>query len=388
MSADVLEPRVDDASSPPSHERSERGAGRATAGLVTPRRIAVAACAAAAVVWPFLTPSGTWYFGSLAVIYGMVALSLTVLSGWTAQISLGHAAFLGLGVYTIRPLLEAGVPTVAAVVVAGAAAAAVSLVLGVPSLRLRGIHLAIVTLAFGMFCQSFLFGLTPFSGGGIPYVIQRPDLVASDRAFYLALLVPLSLCLLIVQRLRSADVGRVLFAIRDSEEAAQAMGVRLAPYKIGVFALSAGITGMAGGLYGLLIGATPAGDQFGVLQSWFFLAMPVIGGLEYLTGALVGAALVAFAQPLVELFELRILLASGALTIAVVLLRTGGIVGAVMQVRGQLARAFGGEPDVAPTLGSAGTGVEVPHRSPVVRLGLTAEAIGGWLRLAVRRSRS
>lgn len=303
------------------------------------RLTVVALAASLAVAWPFVTTPNLWFYGSLAVIYGMVSLSLTVLAGWTGQISLGHAAFLGLGVYAVRPLLEAGIPVALAVLVAGAAAAAVSLVVGVPSLRLRGVYLAIVTLAFGMVCESFLFGFQAFSGGGIAHVIPRPEALVSDRTFYLVTLVPLVICLIVIRRLRASDVGRVLFAIRDSEEAAQAMGVPLARYKIGVFALSAGVTGVAGGFYGLLIGATPAGEQFGVLQSWFFLAMPVIGGLGSLAGALVGAVVIAFAQPLVELLGMRILLASGMLTIAVVLLRTGGLVGMATGLRDTIRRA-------------------------------------------------
>jgi branched-chain amino acid transport system permease protein len=384
MTSNVLDEAVPSAG--PARSDDASPARRwSVARLVTPRRALMGLALAAAVAWPFAAPSGTWFFGCLAVIYAMVALSLTVLSGWTAQISLGHAAFLGLGVYTIRPLLAGGVPVVLAVLLAGVVAAAVSLLLGVPSLRLRGIYLAIVTLAFGMFSEGFLFPLEAFSGGGIAYVIERPTLVASDRALYLALLVPLGLCLLVVRRLRNSNVGRVLFAIRDSEDAAQSMGVRLAPYKIGVFALSAGITGAAGGLYGLLIGATPAGGQFGVLQSWFFLAMPVIGGLEYLSGALVGAALLAFAQPLVQVFELRILLASGALTIAVVLMRTGGIVGAVMGWRDRFKRAAGAGP--SPTAAFDPEATEDTTAVPAsARLALGPDGPAeGRLRLAIRR---
>lgn len=327
-----------------------RAATAATAtagGRGTGRLLRWGALIILAVAWPFLAPMGAWFYGCLAVIYAIVALSLTVLSGWTAQISLGHAAFLGLGVYAVRPLLERGVPVAAAVVLAGLAAAAVSLLLGVPSLRLRGVHLAIVTLAFGMVCQKFLFGFDAFSGGGIAHTIEAPAGLDSDRALYLALLVPLGLCLALVARLRASDAGRVLFAIRDSEEAAQSLGVSIARYKIGVFALSAGMTGLAGGCYGVLIGATPAGDGFGILQSWFFLAMPVIGGMESAAGAVVGAVVVAAAKPVVDVIGIRLFLACGALTVAVLLARTGGIVGALTRLRDELARVSGEQAPVA-----------------------------------------
>lgn len=313
----------------------------------TPRTALLALAVLVAVAWPFAASPSLWFTGCLAVLYAMVALSLTVLSGWTAQISLCHAAFLGIGTYSVRPLLELGVPLPLAVLVAGAVAALVSLALGVPSLRLRGVYLAIATLAFGMVCQSFVFGFPVVSGGAAAHVVERPDLVTSDRAYYLALLVPLGITLVVVRRLRDGNVGRVLFAIRDSEPAAQAMGVRLAPYKIGVFAFSAGITGVAGGLYAPLVGATPAGDQFGILQSWFFLAMPVIGGLSSVAGALVGATLLAFAGMLTDVLGVRLFLASGVLTVAVLLLRTEGLIGWLQRMRGDLRRAAGLEQELA-----------------------------------------
>lgn len=328
-----------------------------------PRTLALALGAVVAVGWPFLTGPSMWFSGCLAVLYAMIALSLTVLSGWTAQISLCHAAFFGIGTYTVRPLLDAGLPLPVAVLGSGIVAALVSLAVGVPSLRLRGVYLAIATLAFGMVCQSFLFGFPAVSGGASAHVVERPDLVGSDRAYYLALLVPLGIMLAVVHRIRRGNVGRILFAIRDSEPAAQAMGVRLAPYKIGVFAFSAAMAGVAGGFYAPLVGATPAGDQFGILQSWFFLAMPVIGGLSSMAGAILGATILAFANTLTEALDLRLYLASGALTVTVLLLRTEGLVGWLVRVGHDLRRAAGQEPTLAASfLPEGDTTRELPHR--------------------------
>lgn len=325
------------------------GSSRAARHQVPARTIGVTVGVILAVAWPFLAPASMWFNSALAVLYAMIALSLTVLSGWTAQISLAHAAFFGIGTYAVRPLLDANLPLPLAVLGAGAVAAMISLALGVPSLRLRGVYLAIVTLAFGMVCQSFLFTFTAVSGGALPHVVARPAWLASDRAYYLALLVPLAITLMIIGRMRCGNVGRVLFAIRDSEPAAQALGVRLARYKIGVFAFSAAITGVAGGFYAPLVGATPAGDQFGVLQSWFFLAMPVIGGLSSMAGALLGATMLAFAGTLTDLLELRLFLASGVLTIGVLLLRTEGLVGWMKRLVRDVRRAAGAEAELAAT---------------------------------------
>jgi branched-chain amino acid transport system permease protein len=342
------------------------------------RRIAVLLLLIAAVGWPFLAPAGTWFTGALAVSYTFVALSLVVLSGWTGQISLGQAAFYGFGVYLIRPVLEAGVPAPLALIAVGLAGAAISLVLGVPSLRLKGVYLAIATLAFGAMCQNYLFNQDFISGGTAAQLIPRPTGLESTRAFYLWALVPLVVALLVVRQLRRSDVGRVLIAMRDSENAAQALGVRLAPYKIGIFAFSAALACIGGGLYGMLIGATPAGTNFGILQSWFFLAMPLVGGLHSVAGAVVGGVLFAAAQPLTNVLGVRLYLMSGILVILVLLSRTGGVVGLVQLMaatwRRETAasaarRTSGPAPAPAPPKLRVAVGTDVPAgRSARLRL--------------------
>ena len=103
--------------------------------------------AIAAVGWPFVTSKTIHFYGALSAIYALVALSLVVLAGWTGQVSLGHAAFLGFGVYIGQKVLTAGVPVVFAVLIVAAFGAVISLALGIPSLRLKGVYLTIVTLA-------------------------------------------------------------------------------------------------------------------------------------------------------------------------------------------------------------------------------------------------
>jgi branched-chain amino acid transport system permease protein len=340
---------------------------------MTRRFLTLSLVAAAAVGWPFLAPAGSWFSGGLAVSYAFVALSLVVLSGWTGQISLGQAAFYGFGVYLIRPVLNAGVPAPLALLVIAVAGAAISLVLGVPSLRLKGVYLAIATLAFGAMCQNYLFNQDIISGGTAAQLIPRPSGLESTRSFYLASLVPLVLALLVVRQLRRSDVGRVLIAMRDSEDAAQSLGVRLEPYKIGVFAFSAALACIGGGLYGMLIGATPSGTNFGVLQSWFFLAMPLVGGLQSVAGAVVGGAMFAAAQPLTNELGVRLYLTSGVLVIMVLLSRTGGVVGLVQSlVAGFRRELAGAERQPKPA----------PPAPPVIRVAVEDELVVG--RLALR----
>lgn len=284
----------------------------------------------AAVAWAMVAPVSQHFYGVLSVSYALVALSVMVLAGWTGQVSLAQAAFLGIGVYSTQKFLDAGVPLPLTLVLVALLGALVSLSIGLPSLRLKGVYLTIVTLAFNAACEKFVFPLESVRGA-FAGVVPRADFFGfsteSNRSLFLVGLVVLAIALALVHNLRESDIGRTLFAIRDSEDAAQAMGVKLARYKIGAFALSAALATVAGSFYALLFQATPAASQFGVLNSFFLLALPVIGGLGSLSGAVVGGVLLATAQPIVNLFEIRLFLATGIGLVLIVLARTDGIVG-------------------------------------------------------------
>jgi branched-chain amino acid transport system permease protein len=306
-----------------------------TERLRSSRALGLSAVAVVAVAWPFFTSKTIHFYGALSAIYALVALSLVILAGWTGQVSLGHAAFLGFGTYIGQKVLTAGVPVPLAVLIVGAFGAVISLALGIPSLRLRGVYLTIVTLAFGAACQRYFFQLESVRGFHSS-TVPRPSVFGlstqSDRGLYFVVLAVFSIALLMAWNLRRSDTGRALFAIRDSEEAAQALAVRIAPYKIGAFALSAALATTAGLFYGMLYGATPGPDQFGILQSFFLLALPVVGGLESLTGAVIGGTFLATAQPLVNVFHIRLFLATAVALILVALSGYDGVAG--------MARAF------------------------------------------------
>ncbi|MEW6475075.1 MAG: branched-chain amino acid ABC transporter permease [Actinomycetota bacterium] len=354
------------------------------------RRAALSAVLAiAAVGWPWVLPESTHFYGVLSVAYALVALSLTVLSGWAGQISLCQAAFLGIGVFLSAPLLDAGLPLPLVLLIAGAAGAAVSLVIGLPSLRLRGVYLAVVTLAFGAAAEKYFFPLRGYDAKPV----ARPTILgmstASERNLYLVAVAVLGIALLVAGNLRRSDVGRALFAIRDSEEAAMAMGIRIARYKLGAFAFSAALATVAGVLYAVLFLSTPSPAQFGVLQSLFLLALPVIGGLETLAGPIVGGIIMGTSQPVVDAFDLRLFLVSGLLLVSVTLTRRDGLVGLAVRLgrsaREQLA------PQTVPCYGSFlpeertadGDGRAVPR----VKLRAPALPVGSRLRLRLRGAR-
>ena len=313
-------------------------------GLTTTRRtLALAGAAVAAVAWPFFTSKTIHFYGALSAIYALVALSLVVLAGWTGQVSLGHAAFLGFGVYIGQKVLADGVPVLVAVILVALFGVVISLALGVPSLRLRGVYLTIVTLAFGAACQHYFFQLKVVRGYHSA-TVPRPSVLGfsmqGNRALYFLVLAVFAVALWIAYNLRRSDTGRALFAIRDSEDAAQALGIRIAPYKIGAFALSAALATVAGLFYGMLYGATPGPEQFGILQSFFLLALPVVGGLESLAGAVIGGTFLATGQPLVNVFHIRLFLASAVALILVAGSRFDGVTGMARELGVTVKRAL------------------------------------------------
>ena len=225
-------------------------------------------------------------------IWGIVSFGLMLLSGFTGQMSMGHAAFLAIGAYAETILQAAGVPFVLSAPAAILLAAAAGVLIGLPALRLTGIYLAIATLAFGFIVEEVLARWESLTAGNTGLMVPTLNLfgapVTSTNAFYYLCLVCIILVGLGVRNLLRAPTGRAFIAIRDSEISAQSMGVNLARYKTLSFALSAGITGLAGALYAHQIRFISP-EQFTLFLSIEFLMMVVIGGLGSLHGAVFGA---------------------------------------------------------------------------------------------------
>ena len=259
-----------------------------------------AALAAALVAAPFvLSP---YLVGELAFLFVLATASvgLMLLSGFAGLISLGHAAFLGIGAYVEAHALRLGVPFPVSLVLAGLGAGAVGLVLGVPALRLTGLYLAIATLAFSLIVEHLMAHWKWLSAGETFMTVPKPLLFGLDfgggRPFYFAALVVLALVVVGVLNLLRAPLGRAFIALRDSPIAAETLGVALARTKAMAFALSAALTGLAGALYAHKITVLNA-ESFNVLVSLQLLMMVVVGGLGTVRGALYGAGFVGLLDP-------------------------------------------------------------------------------------------
>jgi branched-chain amino acid transport system permease protein len=229
-------------------------------------------------------------------VLGIGVLGLNLLSGVAGQISLGHAGFLLIGAYAQAILTTTyKLPTLPSIALAGLVAAAASLVVGVPSLRLKGLYLAITTLAFTFIVRHvvlFAEGLTRGSEGmpGEPLAVAGVSF-KGDQRFYYAALAMLVLFVLVTLNLMRTRIGRAWLAVRDHDIAARAMGIDLTRYKLLAFMVSAFYAGVAGAMVALQTRFINV-DTFSVLVSIEALAMVIVGGMGRVHGALLGTALI------------------------------------------------------------------------------------------------
>jgi len=225
-------------------------------------------------------------------IYSIVGLGLMLLVGFTGQISLGHAAFLAIGAYTEALLQARGVPFFVSLPCAALLSAAHGWVLGLPALRLKGVYLAIATLAFNVIIEEVLARWESLTGGNTGMHVKPIELFGfrldNDASFYYLCLGLTVLAIFALMNLLRSPTGRAFVAIRDSEISASCMGVNLATYKTLSFALSAALTGIGGALYAHKV-TFISPEQFTLLQSIELITIVILGGVGFLHGAVLGA---------------------------------------------------------------------------------------------------
>jgi branched-chain amino acid transport system permease protein len=244
------------------------------------------------VLAPWLLPEYWLAQLSFVFIYAIVAVGLMLLSGFTGQFSIGHAAFMGVGAYCEAYLAARGWPLPLSLACSMALSAAVGVVVGLPALRVKGMYLAIATLSFGFIVEEVLARWESVTGGNAGLSVPAAKLFGwsldSTAAFYALCLVCVAACTLVAMNLLRSPSGRAFVAIRDSEVSAQSMGIHLPRYKFMAFAISAAMAGLGGALYAHKMQFISP-DQFGLVQSIDLVLMIVIGGLGSLHGAFLGA---------------------------------------------------------------------------------------------------
>jgi branched-chain amino acid transport system permease protein len=263
-----------------------------------PLPIARWAIGAVAVVFFGLVPLGLdEYFLSVANLVWIAcvgALGLNILVGYTGQVSIGHGAFMSVGAYTAANLANRlDSPWPVNLLAGGIMAALVGAVVGIPSLRIKGLYLAIATLA-GQFIIEWIINHVTFISGGVQASIEvaRPQLGAmvldTQRDLYYFLLFFVALATIGTMNLVRSRVGRAFIAIRDQDIAAEIIGINIFRYKLLAFAISSFYAGVTGVLYTYFLGIANY-EQFQLGVSIDYLAMIIIGGLGSVQGAIFGA---------------------------------------------------------------------------------------------------
>lgn len=268
----------------------------------------------------------------LAGIYAIVAIGYNILLGFGGQISLGHAAFIGIGAYVTANLaIHMNMPFILTIVIACLVNGIFGFVLGLPALRLKGNYLAIATLGFGVALQHVFQEFDSFTGGFSGLQDIPPPAIfgfefSTRLNMYYFILFFIVLSILAARNLLRTKTGRALMALRDSETAAEAMGVNLAKYKTAAFVISAVYAGLAGSLYAYLFKQVSP-ETFGVSTSLNLLAMIVIGGVASIPGAIIGAGFMTMFPEYIKAIPIKnsAYILTGILLIVVVMFCPYGI---------------------------------------------------------------
>jgi ABC-type branched-subunit amino acid transport system permease subunit len=308
-----------------------------------------------AIVISLVTNSKTNGIFTEVAIYAMVGVSLTVLMGFTGQISLGHWGLAGVGAFSVANLFtRAGIPWLLALPLVVLIGMVVSLVIGLPALRIRGLYLAIATLAFNLAAEFYLFKSRFIGGSTAGIVVDRPvygplDLGSTtNRPIFLFSLALLLLSILVARNLSRTRTGRGFFSLRENEKAAATLGVDLTRYKLLAFAVSGGIAALAGALYVTYLGFAES-TTWTTGRSLILISIIMIGGLGSLYGPILGA-LVVVGLPLLFDFanDFVISIGTGLLLIIVIVRARGGLAGLVERGREAIVRGLAGFEQPAP----------------------------------------
>ena len=286
--------------------------------------------------YPFVVSAGQLSTGTTFAIYGIVGVSIVVLTGWAGQVSLGQFAFVAIGALTGGAVINnLHLPFAVAMLAGTVAAAATAVVVGLPALRLQGLYLAVTTLALAVAVSS-MFISPHFLSNHLPGSVGRPDVLGLDmntnpRAYFYFSVVMTGLMVYLAVRLRRSRTGRILIAMRDNERMAQAYGVHLVRARLMAFAISGGMAGFAGVLYAAQQRSITAGSYGPDLSVAMFL-MAVLGGLGSVYAVLAGAVYFGIASSIFS-GQVGQLLTSGLGVLIVMLFFPAGLGAVAYTVR-------------------------------------------------------
>ncbi len=273
---------------------AQRHAPLAPASFVRSLQGGVLLVAAVAVGVSFMGPASVIKLG-IGLAFGLVCLSLVPLSGWGGYTSICQLSFAGLGAFAMYKFGHNG--SVLGLVAAAGLAGVVGALIALPALRLRGLYLALATMAFATLMDNMIFPWSAIFGFNGSVVVPKPALfglnVSSPKAFTIFLAVVFALFSIGILALRRGPFGRVLVAAKDSEAACATLGLSLTTTKLIVFTLSAAMAGIAGAFFGAA-SSVASGTDFEMFESLLILAVVAIGGVSVCSGALAGGLALGF----------------------------------------------------------------------------------------------
>ena len=276
---------------------------------------------------------------TLVMSYAVASMGLGLLVGYAGQISLGQGAFFAIGAYAAAAMLaKTGLPYLLALPLAAAVTFAIGLAFGIPAVRVRGLYLALITLALAVAVGPVIKRAEPVTGGVSGLSAPQPPVpgwlaVDPDQWLYLLSLVVTALMLLLAANLTRGSLGRALVAIRDGERAARTSGVHVSRTKALLFAVAGAYAGVGGGLFTYAQGFV-APESFTLLLSFTFLGAVVVGGLGTVIGSVLGALFVVFVpQYAGDVNQALTGVIYGCTLIAVVYLLPGGAAGLLRRLR-------------------------------------------------------
>jgi len=262
--------------------------------------------ALALIAFPFLANEYWLYLACLVSIHVIATTGLNILTGYTGLVSLGHAAFMGVGAYVVALAeLNLGTPFLLNLLLAGAATAAIGMVVGIPSLKVRGLYLAIATIAASFILHFVFQNWTSVTGGvrglSIPPASFLGRQLDQPSELYWVVVPIMILMVLAAANLFRTRIGRAFIAIRDRDISAEVLGVPLLRYKLMSFGLSSFYAGVAGGLWVYFFRVvTP--ESFPIVYSIFFLAAVIVGGMGTILGGILGAIFMTMVPEALKLF--------------------------------------------------------------------------------------
>lgn len=306
----------------------------ATAGQ---RRVLGILAVLGVLAYPYAVDSTYWAYVALVAIVGsVIGLSLMVLVGWSGLVSFAQATLMGIGAYSAFHFDQAGVPFPITVVLCAVIVGTVAAAMGVPGLRLRGLSLGILTLAFAAVGDGALFANRWFTGGveagaavGVPDIFGLE--LRSNRSFYYVSWLILGLAMLGLRNLHRRASGRAFLAVKSSEPGATSAGLNASVVKLEAFAVSGMLAGIAGALFAYSLRSL-ATYSFAMPVSLNLAVVAVVGGVHHLTGGILAGFVYAFAPALLTDWGISgdwVWVATGAALVAIVILSPAGVGGLV-----------------------------------------------------------